>query len=280
MLIQLLHRMVRMRLGLLGLASERVELKSCSLHYYEFTHPQPKNTLVLLHGLGTSSSTWFHLYPFLTREHSVIALDFPGFGFSTTRDGGPMLSIGRHLEALETFVEQKELPSFILVGHSLGGWIAAKYASAHQQKVNRLVLINTAGVYVGGVDALLRAFDIHTTNDVRQLVNAIWYRYPWYFKPFLPTIRSELVKRGVPQFVRSIQREDFFDGELQRLEMPVHLIWGTEDRLISSETVRVLKEQLPLLHVEYIKTCGHVPQLERPERMKEIFEKMLERKDE
>ena len=279
MLIQLAHKLVRRRLRRLGIESRQVEVAGCSLHYYEYRHPNPRGTLLLLHGLGTSSSTWFHLYPFLIKEHSVVALDLPGFGFSTVSNGRRFLFIDEHRTTLERFVDRLGLDAFTLVGHSLGGWIATKYAAAHPQRVSHLVLINTAGVYVDGVDELLRAFDVRTTDDMQRLVDTMWYRYPWYFKLFLPAFRSELVRRSVPEFVRSIRREDFFDGELQRLTMPAHLLWGIKDRLISTQTIRVLKEQLPQLQIEYIDACGHVPQLKNPEAMVEIFRKILQRKD-
>ena len=260
----------------MGIESKRMALAGCSLHYYEYRHPSPRGTLLLLHGLGTSSSTWFHLYPFLIQEHSVLALDLPGFGFSTVVDGRRFLSIPEHRAILEEFTNRMGLSSVTLVAHSLGGWIATKYAAAHPQSVNRLILINTASVYVDGVNELLSAFDIRTTGDMRRLVNTMWYRYPWYFKPFLPAFRSEVVRREVPQFVRSIRREDFFDGELQRLTMPVDLIWGLEDRLISPETILVLKEIVLQLQVTTINECGHVPQLEKPEAIKEVLRKMFE----
>ncbi|MCI0706801.1 MAG: alpha/beta hydrolase [Ignavibacteriae bacterium] len=278
MLIQSLHKLVRFRVERLGIESKRMEIPGCSLHYYEYRHPNPRGAVVLVHGLGTSSSTWFHLYSSLIREHTVVALDLPGFGFSTISTNRKFLSVAEHTAVLDTFTAKMALFSFTLIGHSLGGWIAAKYASAHPKQVARLVLINTAGVHVEGVENLLRAFDIKTTGDMRRLADTMWHKYPWYFKPLLPAFRDELVRREVPEFVRSIRSDDFFDGGLRRLSMPVHLIWGTEDGLISPETIGALQKDVPHLTVDYIQNCGHVPQLENPQRVEEILKSVFESK--
>lgn len=275
MLIQLVHRLVRSRLKRLGIESKWLELNNCRLHYYEYAHPHSKSTLVLVHGLGTSSSTWFHLYPFFIQRHSVLAIDLPGFGFSTIKNGKRFFSIQAHAVLLQEVIQRFGLQLFILMGHSLGGWIATKYASRYPAGVTRLILINTAGVYWDGTEELRKIFDVHSTQDVRRLVNRMWYRYPWYFKPFLPAIRRDLMERRVPELVQAIQREDFLDGDLQRLTMPVCLVWGTEDRLIEKETIQVFEHNVRHVEIEYIETCGHVPQLERPEELERILRKVL-----
>jgi pimeloyl-ACP methyl ester carboxylesterase len=232
-----------------------------------------------VHGLGTSSSTWLKLYPFFLQNYSIIALDLAGFGFSTTPQDIPFFSLQEHAASLHAVTAHLGLPPFTLVGHSMGGWVAAKYAAAHPEQVRRLVLINTAGVYVEGTEELRKIFNIRTTADVSRLVHAMWFRYPWYFRLFLPALRSDLIKRRVPDLVQSVHREDFLDDELKKLTMPVHLMWGREDRLLSAGSVREIERLVKQLSVDYIEGCGHVPQLERPEELLKIFEKVMAREE-
>ena len=56
--------------------------------------------------------------------------------------------------------------------------------------------------------------------------------------------------------------------------MPVNVIWGREDRLLSEESVRVMERNVPELQVDYIDGCGHVPQLEKPGGLLKIFGRM------
>ncbi len=274
MLIPFIHRLVRFQVRRLGIKSQWLDLEDHQLHYYEFKHPHPRGTLVLLHGLGTSSSTWYNLYPFFLRNYSIVALDLAGFGFSTTPRDTPFFSLQEHVSSLYKVTKHLGIPPFTLVGHSMGGWVAAKYAAAHPEQVRRLILINTAGLYVEGTEELRKVFSIRTTADVGRLVNAMWFRYPWYFKPFLPALRADLMKRHVPELVQSVRREDFLDEELNKLTMPVHLIWGREDMLLSADSVREIELRVRNLSVDYIEGCGHVPQLEKPEELLKIFEKI------
>lgn len=275
MLIELVHSIIRRRLRTLGVQSKTVDLGNCVAHYYEYQHPSPQGTLVLIHGLGTSSSTWIKLFPFLIKKFHVIALDLPGFGFSTIRNGSTFFSIPEHLDTLKKFIEWKKLQSFILVGHSMGGWLAAKHAARCPNHIERLLLINTAGVYYIGAEDLRRMFDITTSGDVGKLLDAMWYRSPWYFKPMRRAIRNDLLKRHVPEFVYSIETEDFLIEELYKLTMPFTLIWGMEDKLLSSEIIEALRKKIPTVKLRCIEQCGHVPQLECPKALTNILESVL-----
>jgi pimeloyl-ACP methyl ester carboxylesterase len=226
--------------------------------------------------VGTSSSTWLYLYPFLIRKYSVVAIDLPGFGFSKVLDSKGFLTLHDHVAAVEQCREHLCLPhSTIILGHSLGGWIAMLCALRSPERTKRLVLINPAGVSTDGVEELRQLFAVQTTADVWNLMERMWYRYPWYFKPFLPAIRKELIARKVPELIRSITREEFLNDRLRELSMPVHLIWGAEDRLLNEQTVRVFEHSVQQLTVEYIRACGHVPQLEKPRELAMLLRKIL-----
>ncbi len=275
MLIDLVHRFVRPTFRHLGMESKFIETKSCHLHYFEYPHPSPKGTIVLVHGLGTSSSTWLKVLPVLIRNHRVIALDLPGFGFSDLKSGKSFCSLSEHRAALTTLVDYAVQDAFTLVGQSFGGWICVQYAAEHPQRVEHLILINTAGIYYRGVEFLREIFTIETVADTRRLLNALWYRYPWYFKPFTRAIFRELSHRNMNDIVNSIEAKDFLTEELSQLRTPVSVIWGKEDKAISWVAVDVIKRLAPQSNVYFIDRCGHVPQLERPEEVKRILSSIL-----
>lgn len=276
MLIGFLHRVVRLRLRILGLRSSWISLPNCRVHLYSYYHPSATDTLVLLHGVGTSSSTWLYLYPLMIQKYSVVAIDLPGFGFSTVEDEKGFLTLPEHLAVVEQCIEQLNLPHCTLFGHSLGGWIASLYALRNSERTTSLVLINPAGIYTDGVEELRNLFAVQSTADVRRLMERMWYRYPWYFKPFFPAIKKELIRRKVPQLIQSIMREDFLNDRLQKLSMPVHLIWGVNDRLLNEQTVRVFGQTVQRLGVVYIRECGHVPQLEKPKELVKHLRRILQ----
>jgi abhydrolase domain-containing protein 6 len=276
MLLRLLHRSVRRRFHSLGFESKTLMGSVSTIHYLVRDHPRPKGTIVLVHGLGTSSSTWVKMLPHLSVSHRIVALDLPGFGFSTADSARGFCTLSEHVGALSELITGVTETPIILVGQSLGGWICCRYAVQFPERVRHLVLIDTAGVYYPGVENLRDLFTLTTVSDTHRLLNALWYRYPWYFKPFAGSIYRELGVRRMNELVTSIEANDFLGEELSRLAMPVSIIWGKQDGVTSPKSVDVLKKFIPHSTLHLIEACGHVPQLERPEELAEILNKVLE----
>lgn len=276
MLIDFLHRRIQQKFHRQQIRSRYIDLPTCSLHYYTNEVRFEKNVL-LLHGLGTSSSTWIHVLPHLAQKYNVFALDFPGFGFSRITNGKPTFTLHELRETVETFVVKTIRAPFTVVGHSLGGWMAAEYAIRHQADVTRLILLNPAGLYHAGVEETGKLFAIRNLGELYALLNRLWWKYPWYFKPFAPAILADLRRRRVPELIETVAKGDFLNDRLQGLSIPVDLVWGKNDGVISAEVVELLKRALPQLRVRFIEKCGHVPQLERPRILKTLLDEILEK---
>ncbi|MBI2620450.1 MAG: alpha/beta fold hydrolase [Ignavibacteriales bacterium] len=272
MLIPLLHKIIRRHLIRQGIQSKRVRIGGTNIHYYEASPERPVASILLVHGLGTSTSTWMHLLPGLAQKYHVLAPDLPGFGFSFRDDGFSPHTIDEYTGELDEFVSHT-LPKdpFLLLGHSLGGWITMKYAIRRPQKVAHLILINSAGLHYQGVEHVRDLFDLRSPRDTKILLDHIWKHYPWYFRPFTPFVFEDLVRRKVPQIVQTIEERDFLNADLHRLTMPVSVIWGLGDRLISTKALELLKEKLPARRIYTIEQSGHVPQLEAPVELMEIL---------
>ena len=273
MVVPFLHTMVRRQLLRQGVQSKQLALSHGALHYYDASPPKPESTLVLVHGLGTSASTWVHILPDLARTHHVLAPDLPGFGLSAPFGGVPTLD--DYVRVLEQFIDEEVPGPFVLLGHSLGGWITMKYAVAHRPLVSHLILMNTAGIYYQGVDELRNLFSLRSGRDTRDLLDRIWVKYPWYFRPFTPFIYEDLVRRKVPEIVGTVRERDFMNADLSSLTMRVSVIWGGRDRLIARETLRILEDNLPARTVSVIEESGHVPQLQAPARLLETLHAVL-----
>jgi abhydrolase domain-containing protein 6 len=276
MLLDLLHRYARGRYRSLGFKSFALETRSARLHYLVRELPGSTRTIVLVHGLGTSSSTWLRILPHLKERVRIVAPDLPGFGFSTVRGENGYCSVGEHEEALSFLVHNIAQGPVTLLGQSFGGWISALYAARHPQRVAHLILVNTAGVYYRGVEKLREIFTVSSVKETRRLLDSLWYHYPWYFRPFAGSVFRELSKRRMSDLVQSIDATDFLVEELGALTMPVSIIWGMEDRVISSECVNVLQKFVPQAKFFPIDRCGHVPQLERPAEFVSILHRILQ----
>jgi pimeloyl-ACP methyl ester carboxylesterase len=279
MLLDLLHKIVRRRFHSLGFQSHFLETRFGRLHYLLRDHAESPGTLLLIHGLGTSSSTWIKVLPLLQEKYRIAALDLPGFGFSALERNRTHCTLEEHLEALGIFADAVGHAPVILLGHSFGGWISGFHASRHPHGVRHLVLVDTAGIHYRGAEKLRESFTLNSVQDTRRLLNDLWYRYPWYFKPFAGAIFRELRHRGMNELVASIDAESFLVEELGRFSMPVSIIWGREDKVILPESVGVLVKFVPHARVSLIDQCGHVPQLERPAEFAALVREILEKND-
>jgi abhydrolase domain-containing protein 6 len=274
--IDLAHRAIRVRYRRAGFATGIVPCGGFSVHYYEHHPPNARTTLVLVHGLGTSSSTWAHILPELAGTCNILAPDLPGFGFTRLAGDSGFAHFDELYEALVAFVRQKASQPVLLLGHSLGGWLAAKLAANNPGLVKHLVLVDNAGILDDDTVEQGKAFQVESITDLRSLLDLIWFRYPWYFRPFYPAVLHDLRDRHVAEFVRSIQAEDFLNGDLHKLTMEVSILWGKQDKLISMKSVETMQRLIPRAYLHLLDQCGHVPQLERPKEFMKIVREILQ----
>ena len=277
MILKQFHERTRKRFHSLGFQSKTLETKVGTLHFFVRNGEVGPGSVVLVHGLGTSSSTWLRTIPRLTDSRTLIALDLPGFGFSTVQGAQGFAAFREHQHALTEFLDALRGGPLTLVGHSFGGWLCARYAAASPNRVQHLVLVNSVGVYFQGIEQLREKFILKSVADTRLLLNAMWYRYPWYLKPLTGAIHRELTRRQINELVASIGREDLLVEELERLTMPVSLIWGRNDGIIPPEAADTLLRAVPRARIFFIERCGHVPQLERPQQFAAVFHEALRR---
>jgi pimeloyl-ACP methyl ester carboxylesterase len=100
--------------------------------------------IVLLHGAGSSLFAWEGWSEALAGDHRVIALDLPGQGL-TGPDPRHRYRAGEMAEFVDAFVRQLGVARFVLAGHSMGGGVAWRYALAHPDKLDALVLVDAGG---------------------------------------------------------------------------------------------------------------------------------------
>jgi pimeloyl-ACP methyl ester carboxylesterase len=275
MLLTWIHESARRRYRSLGFQSRTLETSVGTLHAFVREGRVNDGTVVLVHGIGTSSNTWIRTIPRIADSRRIIALDLPGFGFSTVHGAEGFASFREHLNAMSEFLSGVDGPSLTLVGHSFGGWLAASYAAANPDRVRHLVLVNSVGIYFRGIEQLRAMFMLESVGETKDLLNKMWYRYPWYLRPFSAAIFRELQRRHVNQLVASIVADDLLVEQLERLTMPVSLIWGRRDGIVPLEVVDSLLRLVPRAHVSFIEQCGHVPQLERPGQFAEQLNRAL-----
>ena len=252
-------------------------------------------TIVLVHGFTGSKENWLPVMRKLSRSYRVIAPDLPGWGESTRLRGadyGPVAQAERlrdfllvvqgamppargaastHLAAATPY-----RPPTVVVGHSMGGQILGLLAAKHPEALNRIVLMDAAGVPFDANDfgrevlAGRNPFEVTSGAELQRFLHIVFKHPP--FAPW-PATRALVLQRS---------REAGFEQEVldrigrgpealllaQRLgqvRAPTLLLWCKEDRVIDVSAMHVFAAGIRDQRQVLLDDCGHMPMIEKPD---------------
>ncbi len=140
-----------------------IEVDGVRVHLIEAGHGP--ETVLLLHGFGANAFSWRATIPLLAETHRIVAMDFPGFGFSDRRSD---INLGAAAQAARALAVLDDLgfAQATVVGHSMGGGIAQRLALLAPERVSRLVL-------VASVDAGITPPWLHRAARVAPISTAV-----------------------------------------------------------------------------------------------------------
>ncbi len=220
-------------------------------------------TLVLLHGAGDQAGAWARIIGGLVGDHRLVIPDLPGHWKSDPRSG-PI-----HMEQLLDGVDRvmdaycADEPA-VVVGNSMGAWLGFLYARAHPERVARLVAVNGGPLIEPnpGVNIFPTTRD-EAREAMRGLMGPASPPIPGY-------VLDDIVRRtGSGPAARFAQTADemgrfLLDGRLGEVTVPVELVWGAADQLLTVAYAQRMVDELPRARLHPINGCGHVPQRECP----------------
>lgn len=233
--------------------------------------------IVLLHGPGESAVWWMRVIPDLVKSHRAIVPDLPGHGASEGREA--TLDASRVLAWLGELIERTCTSPPALVGHLLGGAIAARFAIGQGSRLSRLVLVDAFGLgpfrpaprfAFGLIRFLIRPTE-HAYNrflpqcmfdaeDLREQMGAHWGPFLAYN---LDRARAEETKTVLRTLMRQFALSTIPPEELARITVPTTLIWGRHDRAVRLRIAEDASARYGWpLHV--IEKARDDPKLERP----------------
>ena len=241
--------------------SRYLEVDGYRLHYLEAAPPDGSagTPLVLVHGLGARAEDWAPLIPSLAAHgFHVYAPDLLGYGRSPRPDVDYSISLQE--KTVVDFAQQLGLGRFDLAGWSMGGWIALKLTLDHPGLVERLVAMDSAGIYFPAT------FDssLFTPNDAAGLNHLIEMLspQPHSLPPFVERAAIRKLQANVWVLDRStgsmISGRDLVDFELQNIHVPTLIVWGREDRLIPLAVGETMHRQIGGSSLVVVDGCGHL----------------------
>ena len=258
-----------------GLEPRFLEVEGLRLRYVRKGQGPP---VLLLHGFASSLFTWKDVLPELAKSHDVIALDLPGHGGSDIpRELTPEL----FARVVPAALDALGVPRVSLVGNSLGGALSIAVAARTPARVDRLVLIDSAGFNFQASErpAILRALAalpgarLLEHSPRRRWMVAFGLRQVFHDDRLVTPERIDeylvpvLRKRAVRAFQELLgARETLgFPGIVGEVRQPALVVWGREDAWIPVRDAERFRTTLPQARAVVLEGCGHLPQEEKPQ---------------
>jgi len=258
-----------------------VELNGRTTHYIEKGEGEP---IILLHGFFYDSYLWAANMDVLAEEFKVYALDLWGFGYSTRE---PM-NYGYQLYADQVllFMDSLGIHRASLVGQSMGGGTAIMFCVQHRQRVNKLLLVDPAGIpnplpltgkffSLPGIGELF--LGLSTDAVRRKNLGDLWiHNQELLTESYFENVTRFHKIKGTTEASLAILRQKFFDtlsDEIDRLgqeNVPILIVWGREDKAVPLRCGQEMHRLLKGSRLEIIDDAGHVPNLERAEVFNEL----------
>ena len=245
-------------------------------HYVAAGEGEP---LLLLHGLGASLMAWALNIEPLSQKFSVYAIDIPGHGDSEKPDIDYLLPTA--VDFVREFMNVLGIERASIAGNSMGGMVALRTAVEFPELVDRLVLVDAAGLG-REVAWFIRAMSLPvvgelmenpTPRNTRMLLKRIFYNpglvqeslireiyrtsvIPGSKRAFLKIIRGSIGLRG-------IHSKWIMADELEKINSPVLIVWGAQDRILPVSHATDAARRTPQVSLSIFDECGHWPQMEK-----------------
>jgi pimeloyl-ACP methyl ester carboxylesterase len=234
-------------------------------------HPQ---TLVLVHGLGQNGFTdWISVMPHLAKRYHVVAFDFPGFGYSASPNG--KYSPTNYARVLGGVISRHARGRAIVVGHSMGGAVALRYAGNHPAQLDKLILVDAAGIlhrtafvkYSARLPIAVEqmpAFLKERVARIKDFGNAAVEKIlsspdPTRVLGANETIWGSVMANRTNANAGMALVEEDFSADIPKMQTPTWIIWGEADPVAPLRTGQMLAYRLPRAQLLTMPGVEHTP---------------------
>jgi pyruvate dehydrogenase E2 component (dihydrolipoamide acetyltransferase) len=260
-----------------GPAPETVAVEAGTLRFLR--QGEGGEPVVLLHGFGGDLNNWLFTTPALASERAVYALDLPGHGGSSKDVGSGELDL--LAGTVVQFLDAQGLDRVHLVGHSLGGLVAATVALEHPDRARSLALV--AGVGLGeeiNRDYVEGFVSANSRRELKPVLQLLFADESLVTRQLVDDVLKYKRIDGVGEALRAIadgmageagQRRMIAD-RLAELEVPLLVVWGREDRVIPAAHAERAPEAAD---VRVLDGAGHSPHMEAAGDVNRILEGFL-----
>lgn len=271
---RLADRVLLQSLYLRGYVSRRIPTSVGVMHSLEAPGGGDLPPVLILHGLSAAGQYYENLMRRI-RPHvrRVIAPDMPGHGMSDLPIEGldhTTLGVGLR-EGLHQLLKEPA----IVFGNSLGAAAAVRYASERPDRVLGLFLAAPGGAPMpeAELEEFVEAFMLDCHDKALEFVDRLFHRPPTWRHILAWGVRQQFGRAGIEELLRSVRPDDLLrPEELERLTMPVMVLWGDADRILRPDHRRFFEEHLPPhAEVHSLREYGHVPHMSHPDSLAKLL---------
>ncbi|MDN5201555.1 alpha/beta hydrolase [Fulvivirgaceae bacterium BMA10] len=238
---------------------------------FQFIDEGSGEVILLLHGLFGALSNWEGVVNKFSSNYRVVIPMLPIYEMPIREAGLDGL-----VNYLQRFISAFSLDNMILMGNSLGGHIALIYTLKEQQKVKKLVLTGSSGLFensMGGSFPKRGSYDY-----IKERVEYTFYDPKTATKEYIDEVFE--TTKSIPKCMRivaiakSAQRHNMAE-EITRIQVPTLLIWGLNDTITPPMVAHEFNRLIPNSELRFIDKCCHAPMMEHPDKFNVILEEFL-----
>jgi pimeloyl-ACP methyl ester carboxylesterase len=238
---------------------------------FKFVDEGRGEVLLLLHGLFGALSNWEGVVSRFSKNFRVVIPMLPIYEMPIKEAG---------LEGLRKFVEDfiafKKLDNFIIMGNSLGGHVALLYTLKNSQRVKKLILTGSSGLFE---DSMGGSYPKRGNYEyIKERVAYTFYDPNVATKDLVDEVFE--TTRSIPKCMRivaiakSAQRNNMAE-EIPNITTPTLLVWGLNDTITPPIVAHEFNRLIPNSTLRFIDRCSHAPMMEHPEKFNELVEDFL-----
>lgn len=239
-----------------------------------------KNILVLVHGLGASAERWNNVIPNFAKYYHVIVPDLIGFGYSDK----PIVDYTTDFFStfLGKFFDALGIKRPNVIGSSLGGQIAAEYASANPNNVEKLILVSPSGAMkqsTPALDAYIMAAlypNEQSAKNAFELMESSGNEVDdGIVHGFIERMQLPNAKLAFMSTVLGLKNSEIIMPKLHMIQSPTLIIWGSKDPVIPIQYADNFASYIVDCRFYQMDGCGHTPYVQDPSTFSSVVLEFL-----
>ena len=245
-----------------------ITINGRTLHY-QYLKSDATRTFVFINSLGTDFRIWDGVVDLLKPHGAILRFDKPGHGLSALPE--TPLTISDYVADVLGMMDALHIDQCVLVGLSIGGIIGQRFALSHPDRIEKLVLSNTAP-QIGTADGWNERIQTVRQQGMEAVSEGVLARwFPAHFQQTHPAelagyrqMLEQTTRVGYSRACEAIRDEDL-TAQIPQIDRPTLCIGGTDDGSTPPDMVRAMADAIPGSRLELIDGAGHIPCAQMPE---------------